>query len=94
MANPFTAVGMLFKRGATISAAEGGCMAEVGVACSMAVSAHPLVLLVALQPPWSIYENKACSDHLVLIQTQAAGLAACLGAEPAVILQAAEIGIE
>ena len=31
------AIGMLFKRGATISAAEGGCMAEVGVACSMAV---------------------------------------------------------
>lgn len=55
-----SAVGMLFKRGATISAAEGGCMAEVGVACSMA----------------------------------AAGLAAILGAEPAVILQAAEIGIE
>lgn len=54
------AIGMLFKRGATISAAEGGCMAEVGVACSMA----------------------------------AAGLAATLGAEPAVILQAAEIGIE
>ena len=33
-----SAIGMLFKRGATISAAEGGCMAEVGVACSMAVS--------------------------------------------------------
>ncbi|KZV85702.1 L-serine ammonia-lyase [Exidia glandulosa HHB12029] len=30
------AVGMLFKRGSTISAAEGGCQAEVGVACSMA----------------------------------------------------------
>ncbi|KAL7419223.1 hypothetical protein Q5752_006060 [Cryptotrichosporon argae] len=54
------AVGMLFKRGATISAAEGGCMAEVGVACSMA----------------------------------AAGMAACLGAEPGVVLAAAEIGIE
>ncbi|KAK1925700.1 serine dehydratase alpha chain-domain-containing protein [Papiliotrema laurentii] len=55
-----SAIGMLFKRGATISAAEGGCMAEVGVACSMA----------------------------------AGGIAACLGAEPEVILQAAEIGIE
>ena len=32
-----SAIGMLFKRGATISAAEGGCMAEVGVACSMSV---------------------------------------------------------
>lgn len=31
-----SAVGMLFKRGSTISAAEGGCQAEVGVACSMA----------------------------------------------------------
>ncbi|KAH6880432.1 serine dehydratase alpha chain-domain-containing protein [Thelonectria olida] len=33
------AFGMLFKRGATISAAEGGCMAEVGVACAMASGA-------------------------------------------------------
>ncbi|KAK4702639.1 L-serine dehydratase, partial [Phenoliferia sp. Uapishka_3] len=32
------AVGMLYKRGSTISAAEGGCMAEVGVACSMAAA--------------------------------------------------------
>jgi L-serine deaminase len=51
---------MLYKRGATISAAEGGCMAEVGVACSMAAGAF----------------------------------AACMGAEPSVIEQAAEIGIE
>ncbi|KAL9936746.1 hypothetical protein V8E36_004814 [Tilletia maclaganii] len=54
------AIGMLFKRGATISAAEGGCMAEVGVACSMA----------------------------------AAAFSACMGASPAVVEQAAEIGIE
>ena len=33
------AIGMLFKRGATISAAEGGCMAEVGTSCSMAAAA-------------------------------------------------------
>ncbi|KAK0531586.1 hypothetical protein OC834_002904 [Tilletia horrida] len=55
-----SAIGMLFKRGATISAAEGGCMAEVGVACSMA----------------------------------AAGFAACMGASPAVVEMAAEVGIE
>lgn len=55
-----SAVGMLFKRGSTISAAEGGCQAEVGVACSMA----------------------------------AAGFAACMGASPETVLQAAEIGIE
>ncbi|KFA62568.1 hypothetical protein S40285_05820 [Stachybotrys chlorohalonatus IBT 40285] len=54
------AIGMLYKRGATISAAEGGCMAEVGVACSMAAGAF----------------------------------AACMGAGPATIEQAAEIGIE
>jgi len=53
------AIGMLFKRGSTISAAEGGCQAEVGVACSMA----------------------------------SAGFAACMGATPEIILQAAEIGI-
>lgn len=51
---------MLFKRGSTISAAEGGCQAEVGVACSMAAGAF----------------------------------AACMGASPEVVLQAAEIGIE
>lgn len=34
------AIASLFKRGATISAAEGGCMAEVGVACSMAAGAY------------------------------------------------------
>lgn len=55
-----SAIGMLYKRGATISAAEGGCMAEVGVACSMAAGAF----------------------------------AACMGAAPEVIEQAAEIGIE
>jgi L-serine deaminase len=33
-----SAIGSLFKRGATISAAEGGCQAEVGVACSMAAA--------------------------------------------------------
>lgn len=54
------AIGMLYKRGATISAAEGGCMAEVGVACSMAAGAF----------------------------------AACMGAPPETIEQAAEIGIE
>ncbi|RFU24053.1 hypothetical protein B7463_g12279, partial [Scytalidium lignicola] len=54
------AIGMLYKRGATISAAEGGCMAEVGVACSMAAGAF----------------------------------AACMGANPDTIEQAAEIGIE
>ncbi|KAI1852162.1 hypothetical protein JX265_013133 [Neoarthrinium moseri] len=54
------AIGMLYKRGATISAAEGGCMAEVGVACSMAAGAF----------------------------------AACMGASPEIIEQAAEIGIE
>lgn len=31
-----SAIGMLFKRGSTISAAEGGCMAEVGVSSAMA----------------------------------------------------------
>ncbi|KAM0518177.1 hypothetical protein ACHAPE_004585 [Trichoderma viride] len=55
-----SAIGMLYKRGATISAAEGGCMAEVGVACSMAAGAF----------------------------------AACMGASPQTIEQAAEIGIE
>ena len=32
------AIGMLFKRGASISAAEMGCQGEIGVACSMAAA--------------------------------------------------------
>ena len=73
-----SAIGMLFKRGATISAAEGGCMAEVGVACSMSVSLGHL------------FNPTSCGK----LTCQAAAIAACLGAEPAVIMQAAEIGIE
>lgn len=37
-------IGMLVRRGATISAAEGGCQAEVGVACSMAAAGFAAVL--------------------------------------------------
>ena len=33
-----SAIGMLYKRGASISAAEMGCQGEVGVACSMAAA--------------------------------------------------------
>ncbi|CDS02209.1 hypothetical protein, partial [Sporisorium scitamineum] len=39
-----SAIGMLFKRGATLSAAEGGCMAEVGVATAMAAAGYVAVL--------------------------------------------------
>ncbi|GAA5914777.1 uncharacterized protein JCM6883_001091 [Sporobolomyces salmoneus] len=38
------AIGMLYKRGATISAAEGGCMAEVGVSTSMAAGGYTACL--------------------------------------------------
>lgn len=33
-----SAMGMLYKRGSSISAAEVGCQGEVGVACSMAAA--------------------------------------------------------
>ncbi|KAJ3066380.1 hypothetical protein HDU99_003865 [Rhizoclosmatium hyalinum] len=38
------AIGMLYKRGASISAAEMGCQGEVGVACSMAAGAFTAVM--------------------------------------------------
>ena len=38
------AIGILFKKGATISGAEGGCQAEVGTACSMAAAGLAQVL--------------------------------------------------
>jgi L-serine dehydratase len=53
-------IGMLYKKNASISAAEMGCQGEIGVSCSMA----------------------------------AAGLAAVMGATPAQIENAAEIGME
>lgn len=37
------AIGMLFKRGASLSAAEMGCQGEIGVACSMAAGAFAAV---------------------------------------------------
>ncbi|TPX70664.1 L-serine ammonia-lyase [Spizellomyces sp. 'palustris'] len=38
------AIGMLYKRGASISAAEMGCQGEVGVACSMAAAGFAAVM--------------------------------------------------
>ncbi|KAI0222713.1 hypothetical protein L0F63_006505 [Massospora cicadina] len=38
------AIGMLFKRGANISAAEVGCQGEVGVACSMSAAGFAAVM--------------------------------------------------
>ncbi|KAJ1973597.1 hypothetical protein H4R35_004036 [Dimargaris xerosporica] len=38
------AIGMLYKRGASISAAEVGCQGEVGVACSMSAGAFAAVM--------------------------------------------------
>ncbi|KAJ9051234.1 hypothetical protein DSO57_1006486 [Entomophthora muscae] len=38
------AIGMLFKRGASISAAEVGCQGEVGVACSMSAAGFAAVM--------------------------------------------------
>ncbi|MBA4293623.1 L-serine ammonia-lyase [bacterium] len=37
-------IGCLFKKGATISAAMGGCMAEIGVSSAMAAGAHAYML--------------------------------------------------
>jgi L-serine dehydratase len=50
-----TAIGILFKEGASISAAEMGCQGEVGVACSMAAAA---LTAVWGGTPWQV-ENAA-----------------------------------
>ena len=49
------AIGILYKRGASISAAEMGCMGEVGVACSMAAGG----LVAALGGTTAQIENAA-----------------------------------
>ena len=50
------AVGMLFKRGSTISAAEGGCQAEVGGQQPfLIISIMHLLTLVDQSPaPWRV----------------------------------------
>ncbi len=66
MAIPVQAVGMLFKRGSTISAAEGGCQAEVG---GTLVNIH--FNLIAAHKHWSL--------KLVACSMASAGFAACMG---------------
>lgn len=44
----FQAIGMLFKRGSTISAAEGGCQAEVGGILSFDTVQHRLTCIDAV----------------------------------------------
>jgi hypothetical protein len=62
---------MLFKRGSTISAAEGGCQAEVGVACSMAagalaacLGAPPAVVLQSAEVRWCLILIDICYSYL------------------------------
>lgn len=43
------AIGILYKKGASISAAEVGCQGEVGVACSMAAAGYAAVLGATLE---------------------------------------------
>ncbi|KAJ6504812.1 L-serine ammonia-lyase [Mycena vitilis] len=88
-----SAVGMLFKRGSTISAAEGGCQAEVGVACSMASAGFAACMGAS---PETVLQMSACrpespkSDEFVEISEIPTNM---LAYEIAIIL-AAEIGIE
>ncbi|KAJ3782875.1 serine dehydratase alpha chain-domain-containing protein [Lentinula aff. detonsa] len=53
-----SAIGMLFKRGSTISAAEGGCQAEVGVACSMAAGGFAACMVCCILIFMQINYNK------------------------------------
>ncbi|GAA6027130.1 hypothetical protein JCM8097_002415 [Rhodosporidiobolus ruineniae] len=69
------AVGMLFKRGSTISAAEGGCMAEVGVASSMAAAGYtacmggsPAQILQAAEIGIEHSLGLTCDPHDGLVQ--------------------------
>jgi len=67
------AIGILYKKGASISAAEMGCMGEVGVACSMAAAG----LCAALGGTNEQIENAAeigMEHHLGLTCDPVAGL--------------------
>lgn len=70
------AVGMLFKRGSTISAAEGGCQAEVG---GRIKSFH-------------LFVRAANGGSIVVCSMAAAGFAACMGAPPETVLQVGRSG--
>ncbi|KPI41748.1 L-serine dehydratase [Cyphellophora attinorum] len=60
------AIASLFKRGATISAAEGGCMAEVGVACSMAAGAYAAVWALVLKRSNKQLRSAPCIERNAL----------------------------
>jgi len=69
-------VGSIFKKGATISAAMGGCQAEIGVSSAMAAAALTECMggtqrqaLMAQRLQWNII--------LALPVTQSAGLCRC-----------------
>ena len=55
-------IGSLFKKGATISAAQGGCQAEIGVSSSMAAAA--LCTLLGGSP------QKAMTAAMIMAQAQ------------------------
>ena len=61
------AVGMLFKRGSTISAAEGGCQAEVG--------GTDITFTFLSIPTLTVY------PMIVACSMASAGFAACMGGE-------------
>jgi len=56
---------MLFKRGSTISAAEGGCQAEVG----------------GTRVPFALRYSHVSSIYAVACSMASAGFAACMGGE-------------
>ncbi|KAJ3995354.1 serine dehydratase alpha chain-domain-containing protein [Lentinula boryana] len=60
-----SAIGMLFKRGSTISAAEGGCQAEVGVACSMAAGGFAACMVCCLAISFLIIFGKASPETVL-----------------------------
>jgi L-serine deaminase len=78
------ALGMLFKHGASISAAEGGCMAEVGVASSMAAGALAACM------------GGECRARAALLVTPGRSLTAttCTSGTPKQVMEAAEIAME
>ena len=68
-------IGMLFKKGATISAAAGGCQAEIGVSRAMAAAAlvhvlggNTLQVLMAAEIAMEHHLGLSCDPILGLVQ--------------------------
>lgn len=87
---------MLFKRGSTISAAEGGCQAEVGGTPSLLIRCMIDILMtrcaIKWHAPWPALDSRHAWE-VSSLSVRPLTRSHWATASPETVLQAAEIGI-